>query len=80
MTRKTFERYTTLMSRIPGVTLQAQVPPPATTDGAATLQVNASRKPYTTSMSLTEGSRDSTQALFGVSSNSQTAMAEQLSL
>ena len=80
LTRKTFERYTTLMSRIPGVTLQAQVPPPATTDGAATLQVNASRKPYTTSMSLTEGSRDSTQALFGVSSNSQTAMAEQLSL
>lgn len=80
LTRKTFERYTTLMSRIPGVTLQAQVPPPATTDGAATLQVNASRKPFTTSMSLTEGSRDSTQALFGVSSNSQTAMAEQLSL
>ena len=80
LTRKTFDRYATLMSRIPGVTLQAQVPPPGTTDGAATLHVTASRKPFTTSMSMTEGSRGSTQALFGVSSNSQTAMAEQLTL
>lgn len=80
LTRKTFDRYATLMGRLPGVTLQAQVPPPGTTDGASTLTINASRKPFTTSMSLTEGSRDSTQALFGVSSNSQTAMAEQLSV
>lgn len=80
LTRKTFDRYATLMSRIPGVTLQAQVPPPGTTDGAATLHVTASRKPFTTSMSLTEGSRNSPQALFAVSSNSQTAMAEQLTL
>ena len=80
LTRKTFDRYSTLMSRIPGVTLQAQVPPPGTTDGASTLRVSASRKPFTTSMSLVEGSRNSTQALFGVSSNSQTAMAEQLTL
>lgn len=29
LTRKTFERYTTLMSAIPGLTVQAQVPPPA---------------------------------------------------
>jgi len=80
LTRKTFDRYSTLMSRIPGVTLQAQVPPPGTTDGASTLRVSASRKPFTTSMSLVEGSRNSTQALFGASSNSQTAMAEQLTL
>ncbi|MCU1728390.1 ShlB/FhaC/HecB family hemolysin secretion/activation protein [Pseudomonas sp. 7P_10.2_Bac1] len=80
LTRKTFDRYATLMSRIPGVTLQAQVPPPGTTDGAATMHITASRKPFTTSMSLVESSRDSTQALLGVSSNSQTAMAEQLTL
>ena len=80
LTRKTFDRYSTLMSRIPGVTLQAQVPPPGTTDGASTLRVSASRKPFTTSMSLVEGSRSSTQALFGATSNSQTAMAEQLTL
>ncbi|KAF2392585.1 ShlB/FhaC/HecB family hemolysin secretion/activation protein [Pseudomonas frederiksbergensis] len=80
LTRKTFERYTTLMTRIPGVTVQAQVPPPGTTDGAAYLAVQASRKPFTSSLSTTEDNRNSTQALLGVSSNSQTSMGEQLSL
>ncbi|WP_419712187.1 ShlB/FhaC/HecB family hemolysin secretion/activation protein [Pseudomonas sp. NFX224] len=80
LTRKTFERYTTLMSRIPGVTLQAQVPPPGTTDGATQLLAQASRKAFTSTMSTTEDNRNSLQALLGVSSNSQTAMGEQLSL
>ena len=80
LTRKTFERYTTLMSRIPGVTLQAQVPPPGTTDGATRLLAQASRKAFTSTMSTTEDNRNGLQALLGVSSNSQTAMGEQLSL
>lgn len=80
LTRKTFERYTTLMSRIPGVTLQAQVPPPGTTDGAAYLIAQASRKPFTSTLSTTEDNRNGTQALIGVSSNSQTAMGEQLTV
>ncbi|MEE1925649.1 POTRA domain-containing protein [Pseudomonas sp. 148P] len=80
LTRKTFERYTSLMSRIPGITLQAQVPPPGTTDGASKMLVQASRKPFTTTMNLTDGSRDQTQALFGANSNAHTAWAEQLSV
>lgn len=80
LTRKTFERYTTLMTRIPGVTIQAQVPPPGTTDGATTLVAQASRKPITSTLSTTEDNRNGTQALLGVSSNSQTAMGEQLTL
>lgn len=80
LTRKTFERYTTLMSRIPGVTIQAQVPPPGTTDGATTLVAEASRKAFTSSLSTTEDNRNGTQALLGVSSNSQTSMGEQLTL
>ena len=80
LTRKTFERYTTLITRIPGVTIQAQVPPPGTTDGATTLVAQASRKPFTSTMSTTEDNRNGTQALLGVSSNSQTAMGEQLTL
>ena len=80
LTRKTFERYTTLMSTIPGVTLQAQVPPPGTTDGGTHMQITASRKPFTTSMSLTEASRGGTQALLSATSNSQTSMGEQLSV
>ncbi|WP_097305730.1 ShlB/FhaC/HecB family hemolysin secretion/activation protein [Pseudomonas chlororaphis] len=80
LTRKTFEHYTTLMSRIPGVTLQAQVPPPGTTDGAAYLIAQASRKPFTSSLSTTDDNRNGLQALLAVSSNSQTAMGEQVTL
>ncbi|WP_166221038.1 ShlB/FhaC/HecB family hemolysin secretion/activation protein [Pseudomonas atagonensis] len=80
LTRKTFERYTTLMTRIPGVTIQAQVPPPGTTDGATTLVAQASRKPFTSTLSTTEDNRNGTQALLGVSSNSQTSMGEQVTL
>ncbi|MDD0977421.1 ShlB/FhaC/HecB family hemolysin secretion/activation protein [Pseudomonas fontis] len=79
LTRKTFERYTTLMSRVPGLTLQAQVPPPGTTDGAAKLIAQASRKPFTSTLNLVDGSREQTQALIGLNSNAQTAFAEQLS-
>ncbi|MGV8918233.1 MAG: ShlB/FhaC/HecB family hemolysin secretion/activation protein [Pseudomonas sp.] len=80
LTRKTFERYTSLMSRVPGVTLQAQVPPPGTTDGATTLVTTASHKPFTSSLSTTDDNRDGLQALLGVSSNAQTSMAEQLTV
>ena len=80
LTRKTFERYTTLMSRIPGLSVQAQVPPPGTTDGATRMQIQASRKPFTTSMSLVQKSRGGTQALFTATSNSQTFLGEQLSV
>lgn len=80
LTRKTFERYTSLMSRVPGVTVQAQVPPPGTTDGATTLVAQATRKPFTSSLSSTDDSRDGLQALLGVTSNSQTSMAEQVTV
>lgn len=80
LTRKTFERYTSLMSRLPGVTLQAQVPPPGTTDGATTLVASASRKAFTSSLNSTDDNRDGLQAVLGVTSNSQTSMAEQLTL
>jgi hemolysin activation/secretion protein len=80
LTRKTFERYTTLMSRVPGVTLQAQVPPPGTTDGATRLIAQASRKPFTSSLGMTDDNHDGLQALLGLSSNAQTALAEQVSL
>ncbi|MGU9859694.1 ShlB/FhaC/HecB family hemolysin secretion/activation protein [Pseudomonas sp. LF245] len=80
LTRKTFERYTTLMGAIPGVTLQAQVPPPRTTDGGTHMQITAGRKPFTTSMSLNQASRGGLQALVSATSNSQTSMGEQLTV
>ncbi|MBD2838530.1 ShlB/FhaC/HecB family hemolysin secretion/activation protein [Pseudomonas sp. JM0905a] len=79
LTRRTFERYTSLMGRIPGVTLSARVPPPATTDGASHLQIQASRKPWTSSLNFSEDNRGSAQAVLGLSSNAQTSLAEQVS-
>lgn len=78
LTRKTFERYTTLLSRVPGVTLSAQVPPPEATDGASRLVAQAQRKAWTSNLGLTESSRDDIQALLSFNSNSHTAQAEQL--
>ena len=80
LTRATFERYTTLMSRIPGITVQARVPPPGTTDGAAYLIAQASRKPFTSSLNTTDDNRNGPQALLGLTSNAHTAMAEQVSV
>lgn len=80
LTRATFERYTTLMSRIPGITVQVQVPPPGTTDGAAYLIAQASRKPFTSSLNTTDDNRNGPQALLGLTSNAHTAMAEQVSV
>ncbi|QXH50929.1 ShlB/FhaC/HecB family hemolysin secretion/activation protein [Pseudomonas fakonensis] len=79
LTRKTFERYTSLVTRIPGVTFRAEVPPPGTTDGATRLVAVAARQAFTTTLSLNDGSRDDLQALLGANSNAQTRFGEQLS-
>ncbi|MFQ6576384.1 ShlB/FhaC/HecB family hemolysin secretion/activation protein [Pseudomonas sp. UM16] len=79
LTRETLQRYTGLMSRVPGVTLRAQVEAPDSHDGASKLIVQASRKAVSSTLTLSDGSRDDLQALLSVSSNAQTALAEQVS-
>ncbi|MNJ25848.1 hypothetical protein D3C77_203060 [compost metagenome] len=66
------------MSRVPGVTLQAQVPP-GDANGASTLVVQASRQPFSSTLNLSDGNREEPQGLLAVSSNAQTALAEQVS-
>jgi hemolysin activation/secretion protein len=78
LTRATFERYTSLISAIPGISFSAQVPPPTTTDGASQMVASASRKPFSSHLGLAEGNSDSTQALLTVGSNAQTSQAEQI--
>ncbi|AIL63843.1 ShlB/FhaC/HecB family hemolysin secretion/activation protein [Pseudomonas alkylphenolica] len=78
LTHKTLQRYTALMSRVPGVTLQAQVPP-GDANGASTLVVQASRQPFSSTLNLSDGNREDPQALLAVSSNAQTALVEQVS-
>ncbi|MBM3110727.1 ShlB/FhaC/HecB family hemolysin secretion/activation protein [Pseudomonas arcuscaelestis] len=78
LTRKTLERYTTLMSHVPGLTLQAQVAP-GTADGANTLLVQAAHQAFSARLDVADGNREALQALLGVSSNALTSLAEQLS-
>ncbi|MCL7462311.1 POTRA domain-containing protein [Pseudomonas sp. NW5] len=78
--RESFQRYTTLMAQMPGVKVRASVAPPSTTDGAVTLVTEATRQPFATNASINDGSQDSFQAVLGVSSNSQTALGEQVSV
>lgn len=42
----TFERYINVLGLTPGVKIAATVPPPQTTDGATTLELDVERKPY----------------------------------
>jgi hemolysin activation/secretion protein len=46
----TFDRYTQLMSRLPGVTVGAQAPQPTTTDGGTDLTLSVRRQPYNVSL------------------------------
>ncbi|MEH3086736.1 MAG: ShlB/FhaC/HecB family hemolysin secretion/activation protein [Xylophilus ampelinus] len=46
----TFDRYTQLMSRLPGVTVGAQAAQPTTTDGGTELKLTVRRQPYNVSL------------------------------
>ena len=79
--KASFERYTSLMAQIPGVSLQANVPPPTTTDGAVTLITTGSRKAFNVSSGINNGiDNDDVKVLLSASSNSQTALGEQVTL
>lgn len=79
--KSSFERYTTLMAQVPGVKLQASVPPPTTTDGAVTLITKASRKAFTVSSSISNSAdNDDVKVLLSASSASHTAAGEQVTV
>lgn len=50
LTLASFERYTGILAQLPGVVVQANVPPPATTDGAAVMTLTVQRRPYALSL------------------------------
>lgn len=78
--RETFERYTSLMSQIPGVSLVANVAPPDTTDGAVTLITEARRRPFDATASLVKDKGDDFQIIASAISNSQTSVGEQVAV
>ncbi|MDZ3993920.1 ShlB/FhaC/HecB family hemolysin secretion/activation protein [Pseudomonas sp. Teo4] len=77
LTRKTLDHYLGLAERVPGIAIEAELPPTGQTDGATELTVRARRTPFGAALTLSDGSRDGPQALLGVSSRSQTRFAEQ---
>ncbi|MDD1012918.1 ShlB/FhaC/HecB family hemolysin secretion/activation protein [Pseudomonas rubra] len=80
LTRATFERYVALMSRLPGFSLQARLSPAQAGHGTSRLIVEATRRPLNGTLTATDGTRDDPQALLTLSSNAQTAFAEQFSV
>lgn len=48
----TFEHFTALLGRLPGIGVQAQVQLPTSTDGASTLVIHANQKPYEIAVGL----------------------------
>lgn len=78
--RETFERYTSLMSQIPGVRLVANVEPPKTTDGAVMLVTEARRRAFNATASLDKSKGEDLQMIATVVSNSQTSAGEQVAV
>lgn len=79
LTRESFERYTGLIGRMPGVSVEADLLPTDGRDDAMRLVLRATRKPIGATLTLADGSRESAQALVEVESHAQTRFAEQLS-
>lgn len=80
LTKATFDRYTSLMSQIPGVSLVANVAPPKTTDGAVILVTEARRRAFDATASIQKDKGDDLQVVASAISNSQTAVGEQVAV
>ncbi|MGU7769348.1 ShlB/FhaC/HecB family hemolysin secretion/activation protein [Burkholderia sp. MR1-5-21] len=77
--RSTFERYVNTFGLLPGVSVKANVPPPQTTDGATTLELNVDRKPFNISTGI-DFNHPGVQGLITATENGLTSLGEQLSI
>lgn len=75
----TFERYTQLLGELPGAKVAANVPPPTTTDGATTLDLNITRQRYDASYGM-DLNHPGAQGVFTALENGATPLGEQLSV
>ncbi|MBF8740564.1 ShlB/FhaC/HecB family hemolysin secretion/activation protein [Pseudomonas guariconensis] len=78
LTRESFERYLGLIDRMPGVSAEAELAPGTGREGAMRLVLRVSRKAFAGQLTMTDGSRESAQALAGIASHAQTRFAEQM--
>ncbi|RQR53608.1 ShlB/FhaC/HecB family hemolysin secretion/activation protein [Burkholderia sp. Bp9125] len=77
--RATFERYVNTFGLLPGVSVKANVPPPQTTDGATTLELNVDRKAFNVSAGI-DFNHPGVQGLITATENGLTSFGEQLSI
>ncbi|PMS38082.1 hemolysin activation/secretion protein [Trinickia symbiotica] len=77
--RATFERYINTLGLLPGITVAATVPPPKTTDGATTLDLNVDRKPFNVGTGI-DFHHPGVQGLVTATETSLTSLGEQLSV
>ncbi|MBN3816114.1 ShlB/FhaC/HecB family hemolysin secretion/activation protein [Paraburkholderia sp. Se-20369] len=77
--RATFERYVNTFGLLPGVSVKANVPPPQTTDGATTLDLNVDRKAFNISAGI-DFNHPGVQGLITATENGLTSFGEQLSI
>ncbi|RQR57429.1 ShlB/FhaC/HecB family hemolysin secretion/activation protein [Burkholderia sp. Bp9126] len=77
--RATFERYVNTFGLLPGVSVKANVPPPQTTDGATTLELNVDRKAFNVSTGI-DFNHPGVQGLITATENGLTSFGEQLSI
>jgi hemolysin activation/secretion protein len=77
--RATFERYINVLGILPGIKVNANVPPPQNTDGATTLELKVEHK----SVNLSTGvnfNQPGVQGLITATENGLTSLGEQLSV
>jgi hemolysin activation/secretion protein len=75
----TFQRYINVLGLLPGLKVSANVPPPASTDGATTLELDARRKAFDVSTGI-DFNHPGVQGLLTLTENGLTPLGEQLSL
>ncbi|MCP1624404.1 ShlB/FhaC/HecB family hemolysin secretion/activation protein [Pseudomonas nitroreducens] len=77
LTRESFERFSVLMSRVPGLQLAMALNPPTTSDGGAVLELAGKQKRFDTGMNL-DSRRNQQRGIFNAEVMSILGWGEQL--
>nr|WP_322046920.1 POTRA domain-containing protein [Paraburkholderia sp. J67] len=75
----TFQRYINVLGLLPGLKVKANVAPPTNTDGATTLELDATQKPFDISTGI-DFNHPGVQGLLTLTENGLTPFGEQLSV
>lgn len=80
LTRRSFERYSTLLAQLPGAPVLTRVAPPTTTDGATVMMLEGKRKPLDLKTAFDVDNEDQAQVFVTGTARSLTSWGDSLSL